>query len=44
MSDTDTECPRCESTNIETEIKTDIPGDTTHDYGCKDCLYIWDGT
>ena len=37
-----TECPRCGSDNVDEDVTTDIPGDGRHDYGCNDCLFVWD--
>lgn len=35
-------CPRCGSDNTDTNVTTDIPGDGRHDYGCNECLFVWD--
>ena len=37
-----TECPRCGSDDVDEDVTTDIPGDGRHDYGCNDCLFVWD--
>lgn len=36
------DCPRCGSGDTEADVTTDIPRDGRHDFGCDDCLYVWD--
>lgn len=42
MSMSAPDCPRCDSSNTEENVTTDIPGDSEHDYGCNDCLFVWE--
>lgn len=34
-------CPRCGSDDIVRDPESDVPGDDS-DFGCNDCLYLWD--